>query len=169
MTNGSTDMFTYTHLQHYKSRGARAMVLLHETHLKNFLATWRRARAAGIKLPQTDDPNYQSLDHLLHHLLRAARGYMVWICRVLELPDPNIESPPLPADVEGQADLYLTHLLEKWRLSLVDVENSRLDSPSYKSNWNMDYTIDSMLEHAVMHPIRHTFQLEELIAQQSTT
>jgi len=133
------------------------MVLLHETHLKNFLATWRRAREAGIKLPQTDDPSYQSLDHLLHHPLRSARSYMVRICRVLELPDPNIEPPPLPADVEGQADLYITHLLEKWRLPLADVENSRLD------------TIDSMLEHAVMHPIRHTFQLEELIAQQSTT
>jgi hypothetical protein len=25
------------------------------------------------------------------------------------------------------------------------------------------YTIDAMLEHAVMHPIRHTFQLEELV------
>jgi hypothetical protein len=26
------------------------------------------------------------------------------------------------------------------------------------------YSIDAMLEHAVMHPIRHSYQLEELMA-----
>ncbi len=29
----------------------------------------------------------------------------------------------------------------------------------------VEYSIDSMLEHAVMHPLRHRFQLEELIAK----
>jgi hypothetical protein len=28
----------------------------------------------------------------------------------------------------------------------------------------MDYSIDSMLEHALVHPMRHAFQLEEMLA-----
>ena len=50
----------------------------------------------------------------------AARGYMTWMCEVLELPDPEIRIPPEPT---------------------------------------------ALLEHAVMHPIRHAFQLEELMHQ----
>jgi len=50
----------------------------------------------------------------------AARGYMTWMCEVLELPDPEIRIPPEPT---------------------------------------------ALLEHADMHPIRHAFQLEELMHQ----
>ena len=42
-------------------------------------------------LPKTDDPAYESLDTLLHHVFRAARGYMTWMCEVLELPDPEMQ------------------------------------------------------------------------------
>ena len=70
----------------YAYRGARAMALMHERSLREFLPVWRRAKAAGIALPQTDDPNYQSLDHLLLHVIRAARNYMDWMCEQLELP-----------------------------------------------------------------------------------
>ena len=43
------------------------------------------------------------------------------------------------------------------------VPGERLDTSEYPSEWQTLYSIDSMLEHAVMHPIRHTFQLEELM------
>ena len=33
-----------------------------------------------IKLPQTEDRDYLSLEHLIHHVLRAARGYIIWMC-----------------------------------------------------------------------------------------
>ena len=74
----------------YKSRAVRALVLLHDEHLRRFLVVWKQARAASVTLPQTEDPAYASLDTLLRHVLRAARGYMTWMCEVLELPDPEI-------------------------------------------------------------------------------
>ena len=36
-------------------------------------------------------------------------------------------------------------------------------TPEYPSQWKTRYCIDSMLEHAVMHPVRHAFQLDELL------
>ena len=39
---------------------------------------------------------------LLNHALRAARGYMVWMCEKLELPDPEIEPPPELAVIEAE-------------------------------------------------------------------
>ena len=147
----------------YRSRAVRAMVLLHEEHLRRFVHTWRLALAASVSLPATDDPNYASLGALGRHVLGAAGGYMVWICEVLTLPDPGIRSAPEVGAVVRDADDYLEHVLERWRTPLQEVPDERLETPEYPSRWQTRYCIDSMLEHAVMHPIRHAFQLDELI------
>jgi hypothetical protein len=149
-------------LSNYRYRGARALVLLHERALRSYLATWRRALAAGIRLPVTDDPSYVSLPTLLVHGLGAARRYMVWICEKLGLPDPGIDMPPKPESVDKEEARYIEHLLARWRLPLADVEEARLNA-IHRSYWGEDMSLEGMLEHAVMHPQRHAFQLEELM------
>jgi hypothetical protein len=146
----------------YKYNGAKALVALHEIQIKSFYDTWREAKKLNINLPKTDDPDYKSLDTLLYHVLRAARGYMVWICNNLELNDPQINKTPTSDFIENQAETYISHLLEKWQLPLVNIEPELFDKV-FKSNWGIEYCIDAMLEHAVMHPIRHEFQLINLI------
>ena len=149
----------------YRSRAVRALVLLHDEQLRRFVVVWTQARAADVVLPRTDDPAYASLDTLLRHVLGAARGYMTWMCEVLELPDPDIQAAPEPALLSQDPEGYMEHVLERWRASLHDVGDDRLDTPEYRSRWQTRYSIDAMLEHAVMHPIRHAFQLEELMSR----
>ena len=97
-------------------------------------------------------------------MLGAAGGYLVWICEVLQLPDPGIRPAPDEAAILREADNYLEHVLERWRAGpLREVADEQLETPEYPSRWKTRYSIDSMLEHAVMHPIRHAFQLDELI------
>jgi uncharacterized damage-inducible protein DinB len=147
----------------YRSRAVRAMVLLHEEHLRRFVRTWRLALAKPVNMPPTDDPAYASLGTLGRHVLSAAGGYMIWMCEVLALPDPGIRPAPEAAAMVREADDYMEHVLERWRAPLSEVSNERLETPEYPSRWQTRYCIDSMLEHAVMHPIRHAFQLEELL------
>ena len=155
-------------LGHYAYRGARAMVLLHEEHLRQCLDVWKRAKAVNVQLPQTVDEDYRSLETLLGHVLGAARGYMLWMCKQLNLPDPGIEPAPDAAVVEKEADAYLEHLLERWRLPLAEVEEEKFYHPEYTANEGTHHLcIDVMLEHAVMHPVRHEFQLEELLEKQN--
>lgn len=149
----------------YRSGGARALVLLHERHLRSFLSTWLRARAAGVTLPETEDPGYASMETLLRHVLRAARGYLTWICERLELPDPGIEPTPEPDVIEEQARDHLEHLLRRWRSPLAGVTDEQLEQGVHRSRWGTEYCIDAMLEHAVMHPIRHEFQLQNLMGE----
>ena len=147
----------------YRYKGAKALVNLHETHLRSCLACWREAKQAKLQLPNTNDTDYDSLEHLLMHILRAARGYMTWICEQLELPDPKIHAVPNLEIVEQEAEAFLEHLLERWRLPLMHVEEKHFYHPSYTSRWGPVYCIDAMLEHAVMHPIRHEYQLRNLL------
>jgi hypothetical protein len=147
----------------YRSRAVRAMVILHDQQLRRFVHTWRLALAASVCLPTAADPNYASLDALGRHVLAAAGGYMVWMCEMLKLPDPGIRSAPDVGAIVRDADDYLEHVLERWQTPLLEVPDERLETPEYPTRWQTHYSIDSMLEHAVMHPIRHAFQLEELI------
>jgi hypothetical protein len=147
----------------YRSRAVRALVLLHEEHLRRFVQTWRRALAVSLNLPPTHDPAYASLGTLGHHVLGAAGSYMVWMCEMLGLPDPGVRSAPDAAAIARDADDYMEHVLERWRTPLQEVGDEKLETPEYASEWKTRYCIDSMLEHAVMHPVRHAFQLEELM------
>ena len=149
---------------HYQSGAVRALVHLHERHMRSFLETWKRAKAAELALPATEDPDCMTLEAMLAHTLRASRGYMVWMCANLALPDPEINPAPDLDTVEIEADDYLEYLLERWRSPLVEMTEARIVE-EYTSNWGETFTVESMLEHAVMHPIRHAFQLETLLAR----
>ena len=140
------------------------MVLLHEEHLRRFVRTWRLALANAVTLPPTADPAYASLGALGRHVLGAAGGYLVWMCEMLTLPDPGVRPAPDTTAIIREADDYMEHVLEQWRAApLRGVSDDQLEAPEYASRWRTRYCIDSMLEHAVMHPIRHAFQLDELI------
>ncbi len=156
-----------TELDGYKSRGARALVLLHEKHLRGCLEVWKQAKAANLELPETADEDYQTLESLLAHVFRSTTIYLTWICKNLELPDPEVKPTPGADTIEAEADSYLEHVLERWRLPLVDISDERLDSAPATRAFGRPFQVDMMLEHAVMHPIRHEFQLKELLQAQA--
>ncbi|MFO7545455.1 MAG: NAD(P)-binding domain-containing protein, partial [Trueperaceae bacterium] len=149
-------------LDGYRSRAARALVIMHEQEMRRFLPVWREADDAGIDLPPTDNRHYASRAHLLLHVFNAARGYMRWMTEKLGLPEPDIDEVPEVEDVAGRGDTYMEHLLDGWRTPLETVSDEQLDQV-FNAYWGEPYSIDSMLEHAVMHPVRHRFQLEELL------
>jgi len=156
-------------LPEYRYGAARTMVFLRGQYLLECLDIWQQAKAASIVLPETDDPSYVSLEGLLSHVLRADRGYLVWICKMLELPDPQIDPAPALDVIADQASSYLAHLIARWTTPLADVDEERFYRQEYESNWGVRYCIDAMLEHAVMHPILHREQLEELLQEQAAT
>ena len=135
--------------------------------MRELLPVWREAVRRGVRLPATDDPDGGSLHALLHHIFRASRGYMTWLCETLGLPDPGIEKAPPPDVVEREADRHLEHLLERWRAPLAGLAEERFQ-PIFKARWGADISGESMLEHAVVHPMRHRFQLQELMEAQTT-
>lgn len=148
----------------YADRGAAALVALHDQELRRFIQVWKEANATGaMALPKTDDPSYASMAALLRHVLRSARGYMTWMCEKLELPDPDIMATWEEYEIEAKADSYLEHLLEKWAKPLAEVPEEAFSDKTYLSRWKVPHTIEEMLEHAVVHPMRHSYQLQNLM------
>src|SRR6186713_2781527 len=90
----------------HRSRAVRALVLLHDEHVRRFLVVWNQAQAASVVLPKTDDPAYASLETLLRHVLgRRPRLHDVDVrgTRVTRSRDPHTAGADGPARARGHA------------------------------------------------------------------
>jgi len=147
-------------IRDWEWNGARALSALHERELRAFVEVWKRADAADFALPATDDGAYASREALLAHVLGAAASYLLWICEQLDWPRPKIDRRPAAEGFAARADAHLAATLAAWDRALRPLTELQADQPAYLSRWGTPYCIDAMLEHAVMHPLRHRFQLE---------
>jgi hypothetical protein len=81
------------------------------------------------------------------------------------MPMAMVKIPSNEATRNVAASKSMKHVLDRWRIPLRDLGDDRLETPEYRSRWKTLYSVDAVLEHAVMHPIRHAFQLEELMRE----
>ena len=150
----------------FKSRGVRALVHLQMREMDHLFTVWKQSKRAGVKLPATRDPAYQSLDLLMRHPLRSCRGYLTWLCEVLKRPDPRVTDPPEAERVAAEGMAYLKVLAKAWEKHMAWMSGKVLDSTVvHTSRWGAPMTVEAMFEHALAHPMRHRFQLEELLAR----
>ena len=63
-------------INEYRYRGAGVLVFLQEKSMRSFLPVWKQARGKNVKLPETSDKDYASLETILFHVFRASRGYI---------------------------------------------------------------------------------------------
>ena len=148
----------------FKSNAVRSCVELHEIEMRRFHDTWLAFRASGTPLPATDDPSYQSNEHLAGHVLRSSRNYLTWIGECVKRPVTDLDSETNPMAIAGRSAAFMEEVLAGWRRHLALLEDRELAPVNYKSPWGEDYNIEQMLEHAVVHPMRHRIQLERLAA-----
>ncbi len=147
----------------FRSNAVRSLVELHEVELDRFYQAWRSFRASGLPLPPTSDPNYASPDHLGGHVLRAARNYLTWIGDAVERPVTDVDLDADTVSVAGKGRPFLDEVLAAWRRHLASLEDADLEGVTRKSRWGVDHNVEQMLEHAVVHPMRHRLQLERLL------
>ena len=148
----------------YKSRAVRSMVELHDAELRSFVATWKRFKASGKPMPEAHgDADYESAERLVTHVQGSARSYLTWIFEVLGDPVTDLEVIRDPAIVVPNLDAYVEETLAAWKRHLARLEDGQLGPEQHKSRWGEMFTVDQMLEHAVIHPMRHRIQLERIL------
>jgi hypothetical protein len=129
------------------------------------MATWRRFVASGKPMPEAHgDPDYESSERLVAHVQAAARSYLLWIWEVLERPIEGLPRIREAAEIVPRLDAFMAETLAGWRHHLAPLEDDQLAKKQYLSRWGEPHTIEQMLEHAVVHPMRHRIQLDRILA-----
>ena len=149
----------------FRSRAVRSLVELHNVELRSFLATWKRFVASGKPMPEAHgDADYENPERLVAHVQGAARSYLLWIWEVLEQPIPDLELTRDPAVIVPRLETFMEETLAGWTRHLAPLIDEQLAPKQYLSRWGDPFMIDQMLEHAVVHPMRHRIQLERILA-----
>ena len=150
----------------FESRAVRALVELHEREIQRFVEVWKDFVRSGLPAPEAHgDPSYESLEHLAGHVLRAARGYLTWIGEMLGRPVTDVDAESDPVAVARRADDFARDVLAAWRRHLTRLKDPELSPTVYTSRWGEPFLIEQMLEHAVVHPMRHRIQLERILGR----
>lgn len=109
----------------------------------------------------TNDPNCKSIQTVLAHVVHAAYGYALYIQGIYQTPGERPEKIIYSDVMEyindlNKAFLFTVHVFEK-------VKDSEVEHPDkiMKTTWGQSYDIEQLMEHAIVHILRHRRQIEK--------
>jgi uncharacterized damage-inducible protein DinB len=104
---------------------------------------------------------------ILYHVTGASFSYGCWMRRVLGRLDPEVEKKEKEAflaRVRAQSDAAGFQEASQWAIERYYAALAEVTEPElakvFPSNWGAPYEIESMMEHALVHFMRHRRQLE---------
>jgi uncharacterized damage-inducible protein DinB len=114
---------------------------------------------------ETKDEDCRSVQTIMSHVVRAGYGYADYIREQFSIastrPQPKLLLRQESLEQLDAALHYTVQTLDgKWEMS--DEEISRT---VIKSRWGVVYNVEGLLEHAVVHILRHRRQIEKFIWQ----
>jgi uncharacterized damage-inducible protein DinB len=120
--------------------------------------------------PHTNDDNCRSVQTILSHVVHAGYGYAT---SIHNLKGHNMARPG--KTFHSTVSTYIDDLnnvfafTEKIFREFNDNELEPLDNPfRIQSTWGQLYDVEQMMEHAIVHILRHRRQLEKIKIQLNT-
>jgi uncharacterized damage-inducible protein DinB len=151
---------------HPVSQGAtRALLEEYERAAGEFCQAVERFPSEGFGEGRaSDDPSCTSLREIARHVCHAARHYAADLGRALDpgyaMPDwPHIDALSEPLDTRLHLDAALRHTTEvASRLETMSPEE--VTATRFEMSWGQVYDPEILLEHAIVHLLRHRRQVE---------
>ena len=148
----------------FRSRAVRSLVELHEREIRSFLKTWERFVAAGLPMPEAHgDEDYENRERLAGHVLKAARGYLTRIGEWVGRPVSDVDASQDPYEIVSRASTFADDVLSAYRRHLAEISVQELEQQVHRARWGDLMSVEQLLEHAVVHPMRHRIQLERIL------
>lgn len=112
---------------------------------------------------ETEDPDCVSIQSVITHVINAGYGYVFYIRKKFDNPETvriKREPPKNAKEACEELDKMMAFteesLNDKYSLSFDDVIKNRFEVP-----WGQVYDFEQMLEHAIVHILRHRRQIEK--------
>jgi uncharacterized damage-inducible protein DinB len=112
---------------------------------------------------QTKDEDCRSVQTIMSHVVRAEYGYADYIREQLSIastrPQPKLLSRQESLEQLDAALRYTIETLEgRWEMNAEEISGIVI-----KTRWGATYDMEGLLEHAIVHILRHRRQIERFI------
>jgi uncharacterized damage-inducible protein DinB len=155
-------------LKDYRKGGIGALMDEYERaafELKSLLENISEDVYVKIIDPDTEDSDCHSMQTMLNHVIHAGYGYANSIRRHFSIPHEALgdERPEIPkSEINNEIEKMLDYTVEtldgKWEMSYEEM-NGLIIYRTEKFTEN----IEQLLEHAVMHILRHRRQIDKFL------
>jgi len=119
---------------------------------------------------ETTDPDCKSIQTIMNHVIRSGHGYSNYIRRkfgdsLTERKENYEVSTPSSAcnEIDNMMIYTADTLMNKMEFTFEDMTESII-----KTNWGQEYDLEQLLEHAIVHILRHRRQIEMFLAKMQT-
>lgn len=114
---------------------------------------------------QTKDEDCRSVQTIMSHVVRAGYGYADYIREQFSIesarPQNKLLSRQESLEQLNAALEYTAQTLEgRWEMSDEEISGTVINS-----RWGVVYDVEGLLEHAIVHILRHRRQIEKFIRQ----
>ena len=135
--------------------------------LKNVITSVSQPEYEAIADPDTKDKDCRSIQTIMNHVVRAGYGYSIYIRK--QFGDTFTErKEDYGLTTAEVACTELESMIAHTSVTLYDKRELNLDEQAdniIKTSWGQDYNIEQLLEHAVVHILRHRRQIERFITK----
>jgi uncharacterized damage-inducible protein DinB len=115
--------------------------------------------------PQTRDENCRSIQTIMAHVVSSGYGYADRIRRSFSIATT---SPPERLLSRQEAVAQLVSMLEYTAQTLEgrwEMADEEIESITLQTGWGVTYNLEQLLEHAIVHILRHRRQIEKFMLQ----
>ena len=133
--------------------------------LRRLVAHLSEEDAARVVDAETEDEDCRSVQTIMSHVVNASYGYADLLRKSFSVPSAR---PPraLLSHAESLERLdaalaYTAETLEgRWRMTDAEITGAVINS-----GWGVRYDVEQLLEHAIVHVLRHRRQVERFMSR----
>ena len=112
---------------------------------------------------QGESEHCHSIEVIMNHVVRAGYGYSKYIRDALLMSVNPIEERRIQqTQIQHETDQMFAYTCEIFEGER-QITDDEMENIHFKTRWSESYNIDQLLEHAIVHILRHRRQIEKFI------
>ena len=133
--------------------------------LRRLVAHLSEEDAALVVDAETEDEDCRSVQTIMSHVVNASYGYADLLRGSFSVPSTRPPRALLShAESLGRLDAALAYTAEtlegRWRMTDAEITGAVI-----QSGWGVRYDVEQLLEHAIVHVLRHRRQIERFMSR----
>ncbi len=115
---------------------------------------------------KTEDPDCCSIQTVMNHVVRAGYGYANYIRKQWKQETTSNYEGPFASQEEAieQMEIMLKYTLESLE-NLWNITDKEVMENVFTVSWGQQYDFEQILEHAIVHILRHRRQMERFLTK----